>query len=123
MEPVVIHQLAARVSDLLAERLGAKGDTLERRLKYTGRKLPRSVRRAGAELVQAQDHIQHPKLAITVDGPTVSKAYDRIVRYLTSIDVKAERSRKRYNFMAQTAGQMLVVAGATVGVFAWQGML
>ncbi|MCY4180872.1 MAG: hypothetical protein OXC60_08325 [Litoreibacter sp.] len=123
MEPVVIHQLAARVYDLLGERLGAKGDTLEKRLKYAGRKLPRSARRAGYDLARAQDHIQHPKLAITVDGPTVSKAYDRIVRHLTSIDVAAERSRKRYNFAAQTAAQMLVVAGATVGVFAWQGIL
>ncbi|MEM7471306.1 MAG: hypothetical protein AAF340_08135 [Pseudomonadota bacterium] len=123
MEPLVINQLAARISELLAERLDARGDTLEKKLKYTGRKLPRSIRRAGAQLAQAQDCIQHPKLAMTVDGQAVSKAYDRIVRHLTSINVEAERSRKRYNFMAQTAGQMLVVAGATAGVFAWQGML
>lgn len=121
MEPVVIEQLVTRIFDLLAEKLGAKGKTLEKRLLYVSRKLPGRVRKAGQALVEAQSMAESPNLAMKIDSEALSASYDVISKHLSEIDSAAERSRKRYNLFAAIAAQVLLVAAAIFAVLMWRG--
>jgi hypothetical protein len=123
MEQVVINQLAARVSQLLEEKLAAKGRTLDKRLAFARRHVPRRVRRAGRSLVEAQNMSQSPVLARRLDSEHVAKSYDTICRYLGELDAKAERSRRRYNALAGVAAQVLLVGICFTGVLAWRGYI
>lgn len=123
MEPIVLQQLTKRIFELLAEKLDAKGKTLEKRLAYVQRKLPGRVRRAGAALVDAEKMAESPRLSMQVDSEVVSGAYDEIERYLKEFDTAAERSRKRFNMMAAVAAQVLLVGAVGVGLLYWLGYI
>lgn len=121
MDPVDIQQLSARIFDLLAEKLGAKGKTLEKRMTYVQRKVPGRVRRAGAVLVEAQRMAESPTLAKHLDSDAVSRAHDVIERFLREVDVPSERSRKRFNMMSAIAAQVLLVAAVGIALWTWLG--
>ncbi len=123
MEPITINEFAGQVSAQLNEKLGAKGATLEKRLAYVQRTLPRRVRRSGEALVAAQQMGQNPQLAMRVDSNTVAKSYDEISRYLDEVDAGLVRSRKRYNVAAGVAGQVLMVTFAFAAVLMWRGLI
>lgn len=123
MEPVVINQLATRVSDLLEEKFAAKGRNLEKRLASARRFVPRRVMRAGRTLAQAQNMSQSPLLAMKLDSEHIAKAYDTICRHLGEIDASAERSRRRYNAWAGVAAQVLLVGICFTTVLAWRGYI
>ena len=123
MEPLIVEQMTARIFEQLAETLGAKGKTLQKRLAYIRRKLPGRVRRAGDALVDAQALAENPRLAMQIDGEAFSAAYDVISKHLSEIDASAERSRKRYNLMAAIAAQVLLVGAVIVGILMWRGYI
>lgn len=121
MEQLTVRQLTARVFELLGEKLGARGDTLETRLSRIRRKLPRSVRSAVNDLVAAEKMAQDPKLVLQLDPEHTSSAYARCVTFLDGIDPIEARSRKRYTMAASISAQLLLVALACIAVLQWRG--
>lgn len=51
---IIILQKANRISELLEERLGVKGPSIEARLGRAGRRLPPEARQAGWRIAQAE---------------------------------------------------------------------
>ncbi len=123
MEPLIVQQMTTRIFELLEEKLGAKGKTLQKRLAYVNRKLPARVKRAGEALIDAQALAGNPRMAMQIDGEAFSAAYDEISTHLSQIDSAAERSRKRYNMMAAIAAQVLLFGTVVVAFLMWRGVL
>lgn len=123
MSVVTVQQMADRVSALLQERLGVRGDTLEGRLGRAGRRLPRKVRDAGAVLVQATQMTRNPRLMHLVDDQTVALAYDTCLRHLNTVDPVAARKGLILDIAARIAFAILVVAVLFVAVIYWRGMV
>ena len=123
MEKVVVDQLVARISALLREKLGMRGNSLEARVRRAGRALPRYVRRAAKELVDAERMAQEPKMLLRLDPKQVSAAYDTCVKYLESIDEKALKAKAVVGFAARMIMQVIVIGAIALVVLRWRGYI
>jgi len=123
MEKVVVDQLVERISSLLHEKLGMRGGSLEARVRRAGRALPRQVRRAVKELVNAEHMAQEPKMLLRLDPQQVSAAYDTCLMYLDNIDERALKTKARFGFAASVIMQVIVIAAVAFAVLRWRGYL
>ena len=123
MEQSDLEQLSGKVSEMIGERLRVRGKSLQTRVKKAGRLLPKSVRRAAGELVQAQEMAENPLLAKVVDPDAISRAYQTCVRFLTEIDPVAAKSRARYNMASLVSLQVIIVAVLAIVVMQWRGLI
>jgi len=123
MSVVTVQQMADRVSELLGEKLRARGDTLEARLKHAGRRLPRKVRNAGAVLVQATQMIRNPKLMHLVDDAAVAAAYDICLRHLNTVNPRDRMMSLVLGIAAHIAFSLLVVAVLVIVTLYWRGLI
>lgn len=123
MSVVTVQQMADRVSELLAQKLHVKGDTLEARLKKAGRRLPRKMREAGAVLVQATQMVRNPKLMHLVDDETVALAYDSLLRHLNTVNPNEARTTLLVGIAAHIAFSLLVVAVLVIVTLYWRGFI
>ena len=123
MEQGVVSQLVIQIYDLMGEKLRVKGANLKTRVKKAGRLLPKSVRRAAGELIEAHDMAENPVLATRLDPEAVSKAHKTCLRYLNEIDPKAAKSRARYNFAALISAQFLLIVGVAIAFMQWRGLI
>ena len=118
-----ITQMADRVSVLIEQRLGVRGDSLEEKLQRAGHRLPRRVRAAGRTLAEAAAMAQNPRLLMQVDEGRVAAAFDVCVRHLGS-PKRGERRRSAVAAFLTSAG--IAVAAATilaVAVAYWRGLV
>ena len=123
MDKAVIDQLLERISSLLREKLGIRGNSLEERVRHAGRTLPRYVRRAAAELVNAERMAQQPKMLLRLDPQQVSAAYHTCVTYLEGIDERALKNKALFGFAASVIVQVFVIAALALAVFWWRGYI
>ena len=123
MDPEVLEQMTNGIAKLLAEKLEAKGATLDKRLAYVRRQLPTRARRAGVVLVEAQRMAQAPQLAMKIDADQVTSAHRVIDQFLSEFDADAAKSQKRYNKWSGIAAQFLLVCGAMLGLLWWVGSI
>ncbi|WP_146174174.1 hypothetical protein [Litoreibacter ponti] len=119
----MVDAYVARIFALLGEKLGVRGRTLERRVSRAGRMLPRQIRRAAAELVQADEMAQDPRMCLRLDPEVVHAAYSTCCDYLEAIDVGARKSKARFDFAAGLIVRVGVVCAATLGILTWRGFL
>lgn len=119
MDPEVLDQMVTRVSQQLAEKLGAKGAGLEQRLAYVRRQLPKRAQRAGMVLVEAERMAQAPQLAMKIDTGQIETAHKAMDQFLSEFDAEAAQSRKRYNLWSGIAAQFLMVCAAMLGLLWW----
>ena len=123
MEQGAVSQLALQVFDLMGEKLRVKGGNLRARVKKAGRLLPRPVRRAATELIEAENMAENPVLATRLDPDAINKAHKTCLRYLKEIDPKAARSRARYNMAALISAQFLLVVALAITFLRWRGFI
>lgn len=121
MSAVTVQQMTQRVAALLDERLLARGDGLEAKLRHSGRRLPRKVRAAAGRLAQAQARSGVPKLLLLVDEGAVARDYDICVRYLTTLNPSRGAMAAVVRVAASVAVGLLVLAVVAVGFFYAQG--
>lgn len=108
MSVVSIDEMAARVAELLEERLNIGGRTLADKLRRGGRRLPRRIRREADFLAQAASQAKVPRLLVQVDPARTAHAYDACLRYLKPIGAGARRR----------ALGMQILTGIGAGIFA-----
>jgi hypothetical protein len=118
MGAVTVQQMAQRISDLLDQRLQARGAGLEARLRHSGRKLPRRVRQAAGRLVVAEARSAVPKLLLQVDEGDVARDYDICVRYLSALSPVRGSMAAVVRIAASVAVGFLVLALGVAG-FVW----
>ncbi|MFT3688149.1 hypothetical protein [Paenirhodobacter sp.] len=122
MEPTNVHQMTAQVSQLLADRLGARGPTLRDQLD-AARRLPRRVRRAAGVLAEAEQMAASPKMARRLDMAAVGRAHAACVKYLRPIGA-GERARSLVLGVAANVVLGIVVVGALALLVArWRGLI
>lgn len=119
MSVMTILQMASRVSDLLEQRLGLRGDDLAEQIARGKWRLPRRVRRAAGVVAEAAAMAPHPRLQIRIDEEQVAIAYDQCLRYLAPLG-RGARVRSRL------VSVWLALAGAAVvaiGLMLWRGQI
>ncbi len=118
-----VEALAVEVADLLGERLGVRGPTLEVRVARARRRLPPALRLAAAELVEARRMAAHPRLARRLDPARVTRAHAALVAHLASIDRGAMRRAMVLDLLASAAFRLVAVAGLVLVVLVWRGLV
>jgi len=114
-----IEQMAERVAELMADRLGVSGRSLTDKLKRGGRKLPRRVRKEAEALALAAEHAAHPVLSQRVDAARTARAYDACLRHLKPIGAEARWRGRVLDFVARVAWIVLVTLVLALGALAW----
>lgn len=123
MDPVTLTQMSERVSQLLADRLGARGHSLRERVESRARKLPRKVRRAARELVAAQALAASPKMARRLDPGTVGRAYEVCVHHLAPLGAGARLRSFALTVVTASALGIVVIGALAVIVARMRGLI
>ncbi|GGL67219.1 hypothetical protein [Wenxinia marina] len=108
---------------LIEERLRLRAPDLTRALARAGRRLPRKVRRAAAQVDEAARLTQHPKLSRQIDLAGVEAAHGLAAAHLRAIDPKAERRRRILDWLALIALNLLLIGIALVAWLRWRGLV
>lgn len=108
-EADAIKNQAEVLRALLEESYGMTAPTLESAVRRAGRRLPRTLRRKAAVVVEAEMLSGHPKLAPRVDGAAVQLAVRDITDHLKSYDLAEKRKTRLLNILAGVAFNILIV--------------
>lgn len=110
---VIVLQKSARISELLEEKVGVKGSTLESRLDRARRVLPRDARAAGRRIVAAERKAQRGGI-IDVDAHGFDEDYRVVLRHLQGMEPGSLRRRLMSGVI--TGGLAALVSGVMLGV-------
>ncbi|PTV96351.1 hypothetical protein C8J27_102145 [Rhodobacter aestuarii] len=111
MDPSELQRMCGRVSQLLAERLGARGHTLPDRIASRHRTLPRKVRRAALDLAEAQALLGAPKVVRQLDHDKLHHAYQTCLHYLEPLDAPLRFGRRLLEVVTTVVLGLLIMAG------------
>lgn len=120
---MTLQQMADRVAQLMEERLKIGGEGLSAKLRRGGRKLPRRVRKAAGYLADAQDLARHPKIQMTLDDRRLAEAYDECLSYLRPLGGSERMKTQILGVGGSIALGLFVVAGLTLAVLVWRGLI
>lgn len=123
IEPGDIDHKVRRLQGLLKKKFRIETDDLRTGLKKAGRRLPRSVHKAGAVLAEAQTVAGHPKLARLADGEAVQRAFQTIEAHLTGIDVADRRKGALLSVLGSIAFNLISVFLLLMLVLWWRGLI
>ncbi|MES2144584.1 MAG: hypothetical protein V4516_09505 [Pseudomonadota bacterium] len=121
MGPAAIHAMTDRVAQLMEEKLAVRGKGLAAKLRRGGRLLPRQVRSAAQNLVQAADMANSPKLAMQVDNAQVAAAYDACLKHLSALPAAAGWGAHALASLRSIAFAVLVIGAGVIGYMVWRG--
>lgn len=120
MVQATVFQMADRVSQLLAERLGAGGDSLAARLRDARGRLPRAVREEAEILLGAAEAARLGRFGGDVDYARTAMAYDAVVRHLSALP---KRPRYAVRALRSVLASLGVAGGLALLLLLWRGDL
>ena len=123
MGAITVQQMADRVAALMEERLRVRGTGLRDKLRRSGRRLPRKVRKEAEYLAEVAVLAQNPKVQMLLDDERIAAAYDTCVRYLQAIGRRGRVSGFLIDVIGSAVFQILVVAALALAVANWRGLL
>jgi len=90
-----LGSVTAEIEALLVEKLSAKGQNLNQKIKSAGRRLPKKIRAHADYLAMVESRYRNPKTAHQYDAARVTEARKQCVAHLEKIDTTAARSQRR----------------------------
>lgn len=117
-------QFDARVDGLqeaLQSKLSLRGKSLRARLSRAGRLLPKRLQKEGRVIVEAQDKLVHPKLAVQIDETRVNGAFEAFDAHLKTIDPADRRKAKLLTWGAGLVFNLIILTVIVFALMRWQG--
>jgi len=103
--------------------LGVRAGTLAAAKRKAGRSLPRRVRGALEQVVEAQARTANPKLRATPDQAARARAEEDALVWLASIDRADARRGALLSLAGTIVFNLLIVVAAFIGWMVWAGKL
>ncbi|MCX7890072.1 MAG: hypothetical protein N2422_10185 [Rhodobacteraceae bacterium] len=116
-----VQQMAARVGELMEDRLGLRGRSLADRLARGGRALPRRVRAAAEVLAAAEAGATQPRLVARLDHARLAEAYDICIRHLRPLGAAERRRSFVLDVLTRVATAVVVTTALVITVLVWRG--
>lgn len=123
MGPASVMQMGARIAALMEERLGARGGSLEEKLRHRGRRLPPAVRAEAAFLARCVAEAGNPALFMRLDHARIGQAYDLCLRHLKSVNRWERRAGLVWALLRRLAVIAMGVAALVLALAWWRGVL
>lgn len=120
------QDLNRRIQELMEQlhaKLGLRGKSLRVRLGRAGRRLPKRLHRAGQVILDAEQKVAHPKLALLVDPHPVEAAFAEFKVHLAEIDPVDRRKGKLLGWLAGVVFNLILVIVLLLAVLRWQGLI
>jgi hypothetical protein len=118
-----VDEMITEVSDLLADRMKARGNDLTARLRHVRRRLPRRLRAEADRLAEAEGMAGHPRLSHQLDHERLAEAHAALVRHLAPMGATDRRIGWILSILASIAFNLLAVFVLLVAVLIWRGLL
>lgn len=112
-----------KLRGLMQQKLDVRGRDLRQSLRRAGRRLPRRVRKWGAELMRAEMLAHNPKTARQVDAQSVQQAYDSMCAHLEAIDVNERRKARFLGLAGAVVANIIAVSVLFVVWLWWRGFV
>ncbi|MBB3993300.1 hypothetical protein GGR95_000928 [Sulfitobacter undariae] len=112
-----------KLRGLMQQKLDVKGRDLRQSLRRAGRRLPKSVRKHGAELMQAEILAHNPKTARQVDSAAVEKSYEIVRSHLAGLDEVEIRKSRILGMTGAVVANLLLVAIMFIVWLWWRGFV
>ena len=110
-----------KLRGLMQQKLDVRGRDLRQSLRRAGRRLPKSVRKRGVALMQAEILAHNPKTARQVDADAVERDYEVVRAHLIAIDVNEVRKTRILNVAGAVVANLIVVAVLFIVWLWWRG--
>ncbi|MEH6830200.1 MAG: hypothetical protein V7661_05100 [Sulfitobacter sp.] len=110
-----------KLRGLMQQKLDVRGRDLRQSLRRAGRRLPKSVRKRGVALTQAEILAHNPKTARQVDADAVERDYEVVRAHLIAIDVNEVRKTRILNVAGAVVANLIVVAVLFIVWLWWRG--
>lgn len=117
------HRKLEEVEKALRKVFGGKPGTFEDALRRAGRRLPRGARRAGEEVIAAQQLAGHPGLRMRIDWAKVNRSLDRVRDSLKGVDLKDRRKGFVIGALASLAFNLILLFVLILVVARWRGWI
>lgn len=113
----------ARIRDLLRDKLGAGGASLEAVLRKARHRLPRAVYAQAKLLAEAENLAAHPKLSLTLDAEALHAAATQVQTHLDLIDLADRRRGWWLGMLGGLVFNLLALVALLIGVLVWRGVI
>ena len=110
-----------KLRGLMQQKLDVRGRDLRQSLRRAGRRLPKSVRKRGVALTQAEILAHNPKTARQVDADAVERDYEVVRAHLIAIDVNEVRKTRILSVAGAVVANLIVVAVLFIVWLWWRG--
>ena len=118
-----VQDMVAEVSNLLADRMKARGDDLAARLRHVRRRLPRRLRPEADRLAEAEGMAGHPRLVHQLDHDRLAQAHAALVRHLAPMGAADRRIGRLLSVLGSIAFNLLALFALLIAVLIWRGFL
>lgn len=118
-----VKEMVAEVSDLLADRMKARGEDMAARLRHVRRRLPRRLRAEADRLAEAEEMAGHPRLAQQLDHERLAEAHAVLMRHLAPMGAADRRIGWILSILASVAFNLLLLFALLIAVLIWRGFL
>lgn len=108
---------------MMREKLGLRAADMTQALPRARRRLPRHVYKGAVALAAAEPLLVHPKLRLTLDTVTLSKAARDLQAYLDDIDLKDRRKAWWLGVLGGVSFNLIALAVVVIVVLVWRGYL
>lgn len=117
------HEQTDALTALMRVKLGVRGSSFAAVLARAGRHLPRHIRADGQMLSQALSRADHPRLALTLDLPSLQRAAQSMRTHLDGIDVADRRWGFFLGLLGGMAFNLLAFAALLILFLVWRGLV
>ncbi len=108
---------------LVDAKFGIQTDDLSFAMRKIGRRLPQSVHRHAAKLVEVQTQLAHPKVALQIDEKPLVKPYATVLSALEGYDPADRRKGAILGALGTVAFNLIAVFVIFVIVLKWRGFV
>ena len=123
MDPSQFQAELVALQDMIAERYGVRGTTLAVQVKRLGRLLPRYERGQARVLIEAEQALGHPKMAMRIQPKAFAHAKAALVMHLEGVDRADRRKGAVLGTLTVIVVNVVLAVAALATLAIWQGLI
>lgn len=123
IDPKHFNDEIAKLLKLVDAKFGIQSDELSEAMRKIGRRLPQAAHRNAARLVEAQQQLKNPKIALQLDEKSLVKPYASLRSDLESYDPADRRKGAILGALGVTVFNLIMVVILLICVLIWRGFL
>lgn len=123
LDPKHFNDEIAKLLKLVDAKFGIQTDDLSEAMRKIGRRLPLSAHRNANRLIEVQQQLNNPKIALQIDPETPLKPFAALHSDLEKYDPADRRKGAILGALGVAVFNLIVVAVLLICVLIWRGFI